>query len=362
MVPVLTALLVGGCAGEDTAASAGADPAQCSADWTTLDSFESQTGNLLDWRQPPENLSWHGDALWFFSLEDRQFGGIDPAIRSVASDGGQSRRVPAFVYDFWHLGAKLWYVRIAGRETGAFVIELFSTEARGGEGMLAAQYTSEEVPFQFALDDTHLYWSASSGLGSPLSIWRMSIMGGDAELIGSLDAALLGIELTSDRLLLRSLVSAHVLPKDGGEVKTLSLEQFADPMAMAESGVLSLTVDERRGERHPWNSRLWLSPLDGGSPQPYWDRDRPTQLEPFYAVPDGEQGWLIAATERFNDHREYLSFWAIDSMGRGRREACTAVERIPVVSVAIAPHAYYVLLNEPYRFSWKLVELPRSAH
>jgi len=340
------------------------DPAICEGSVTVLDEFVF-SGQPLGEREPaPRNLKPYDGQLYYIRQEG-QF--AQDGIATISEDGGEPIiLVKALPMDLWPEPDGLYYAEL-GSELVMRGVRLMVAPLEGGPGKLVGQSSVIANSFDHALDASHLYWS-DLHMDGPHEIWRMPRTGGEPELVATLDRFVPTrlTPLSEDLLVEGTTIDAPLLvAKQGGEVRQIEEPAAGDPDPLAGSqlGVLWLTAEDTPGKRHPWRSQLWTTPLDGGEPRRIASA-LPANLEPFLAAPNGDQGFIVAATERFDDDQNRISFWSVSLDDDADPEPLACIREpmgsVPATHMVASETAAFVLLDYVYEESWQLVRIDQA--
>lgn len=106
---------------------------------------------------------------------------------------------------------------------------------------------------------------------------------------------------------------------------------------------------------------LMLSPADGSPAKPFWPtRPSDAQVQKIWTNPEG--GWVVVATQAFDDGLFHTTLTLLDEQGTAVRLGCSPAdtERVLItVPVAIAPDAVYAATRDPIGATWAIVRVAR---
>jgi hypothetical protein len=224
------------------------------------------------------------------------------------------------------------------------------------------------------LTETEIFWSEGSTtmLDGPTTVWRAPRAGGAPVQVGTASA----IYPTGDVLVFSSLavapdavlLAAHLgiaaaVPLDGSAVRSLATAEALTKAEGSFAGIdatgvyWSVPRTGSRAEDDEW--KLALSPADGGPVRDFW-KGLPSHSGVTDIWPRDGGGWVVAASQLFDDRRFHVTVWEIEANGDSRRLACSpnTADGRPYIEVepAIAPDAIY-LVDSGGKF--QIIRVPR---
>ena len=287
------------------------------------------------------------------------------AIVAQPVDGSPSRiflAVPTL--DLWLEGDHLLFSQ------GSGALQIGSVPLSGGTPQLvldgAAGRTTTGFAEARAFTSTDSYWSEIPlpAARSPNTIWHQSRLGGSPEALGTIpfpnELSATAIALGDNSVLAAAPSGeAYSLPITGGTPSPLALP--AQPGVMVQLAGLdtlgAYTTLYYSDEAGP----LMLSPADGSPAKPFWPT-RPSDAQVLKIWPNPEGGWVVVATQAFDDGRFHTTLTLLDAQGTAVRLGCSPAETLRVlidVPVAIAPDAVYAATRDPFAETWTIHRIAR---
>ena len=139
----------------------------------------------------------------------------------------------------------------------------------------------------------------------------------------------------------------YTLPITGGAPSPLALP--AQPGVMVDLAVLDARGAYTTRFFSAQAGPLMLSPADGSPAKPFWPT-RPSNAQVVKIWPNPEGGWVVVATQPFDDGLFHATLTLLDGEGSAIRLGCSpadAERALISVPVAIGPDAVYAATRDP---------------
>jgi hypothetical protein len=287
------------------------------------------------------------------------------AIMAQPVDGSPSRvfaTVPTL--ELWIEGDHLLFSQ------GDYAVQIGSVPLSGGMPQIvfdgAAGRTTTGFATAHVFTPTDFYWSEMPfpAARSPTTIWHQSRSRGLPEALGTFtfqkDLSATAIALGNNSVLTATLSGeAYTLPITGGAPSPLA--STAQPGVMvdlagldAKGAYTTLFFSAKAGP-------LMLSPADGSPAKPFWPT-LPSDAQVQKIWPNPEGGWVVVATQAFDDGLFHTTLTLLDEQGTAIRLGCSPAdtERVLITaSVAIAPDAVYAAIRDPIDSTWTIDRIAR---
>jgi hypothetical protein len=287
------------------------------------------------------------------------------AIVAQPIDGSPSRVFAAVpTLELWLEGDHLLFSQ------GNDAVQIGSVPLSGGTPQIAldgaAGRTSTGLATAHVFTPTDFYWSEIPfpAAQSPTTIWHQSRLEGLPEALGTItfqkQLSATAIALSNNSVLAATLSGeAYTLPITGGAPSPLALP--AQPGVMVDLAGLdpqgAYTTLFFSAQAGP----LMLSPADGSPAKPFWPTlPSDAQVEKIWPNPEG--GWVVVATQAFDDGLFHTTLTLLDEQGIAIRLGCSPAdaERASItVPVAIAPDAVYAATQDPMASTWAIDRIAR---
>jgi hypothetical protein len=310
---------------------------------------------------PARNLAVHDGELIYDGDGVTPDGAITTQIEALPMTGGMPRVVTTgSVWSLWVEGDQVFY---------AMGADLRVVPAAGGTSSLVVSGAPAPAPDIFAhlLTPTTFVWARFEygGGGTSSEIWAVARGGGAARLLGVVtDSGLVErMTLAGDDVLVAGQAGrASAVPLAGGQTRRLASAGYQTAGLEAEG----LYGYDTRTPVDPAVQRFFmeLAPADGSAARPFWP-EVPPRVLPDHLWADGEGGFLVSASEDFDDGRSHRSFFQLDSQGQATRTACDGdptVDDYVTVRPVFTPDAVFFIDEElgGARATWRIVKIPRS--
>jgi len=287
------------------------------------------------------------------------------AIVAQPVDGSPSRIFSAVpTMEIWLEGDHLLFSQ------GSAALQIGSVQLSGGSPQLvldgATGRTNPGQATAHGFTSTDFYWSEIPfpAAWSPTTIWHQSRSGGSPEALGTIpfqkDLIATSIAIGNNRVLAAALSGeAYSLPITGGAPSPLALP--TQPGVMVDlAGLDSLgayTTLFFSAQAGP----LMLSPADGSPAKPFWPTlPSDAQVQKIWPNPKG--GWVVVATQAFDDGLFHTTLTLLDEQGTAVRLGCSPADTeraLITVPVAIAPDAVYAATRDPIASTWAVHRIAR---
>lgn len=321
----------------------------------------STTWQALTAPKPWDSMSslvYNDGTLYYASYSEN-------AIVSQPVDGSPSWILAAVsTLDLWLEGDHLLFSQ------GSGALQIGSVPLSGGTPQLvldgAAGRTTAGLAEAHAFTSTDLYWSEIPlpAARSPNTIWHQSRLGGSAEALGTIPFQS-GLSATAIALADNSVLAAtpsgeaYRLPITGGTPSPLAWPGQPGVMVKlagldALGAYTTIFYSDQAGP-------LMLSPADGSPAKPFWPT-RPSDAQVLKIWPNPEGGWVVVATQAFDDGLFHTTLTLLDEQGTAVRLGCSPAdtERALIdVPVAIAPDAVYTATRDPIASTWAIHRIAR---
>jgi hypothetical protein len=288
------------------------------------------------------------------------------AIVAQPVDGGPSRVFAAVsTLELWLEGDHLLFSQ------GNDGVQIGSVPLSGGTPQIvldgAAGRTTTGLATAHVFTPTDFYWSEIPfpAAQSPTTVWHQSRSGGLPEALGTIafqnQLSATAIALGNNSVLAATLSGeAYTLPITGGAPSPLAspapqpgvMEELAGLDALGAYTTLFFSAQA---------GPLMLSPADGSPTKPFWSTlPSDAQVEKIWPNPEG--GWVVVATQAFDDGLFHTTLTLLDEQGTAIRLGCspTDTERAWItVPVAIAPDAVYAATKDLTASTWAIDRIAR---
>ena len=287
------------------------------------------------------------------------------AIMAQPVDGSPPRVFAAVpTLELWLEGDHLLFSQ------GNDAVQIGSVPLSGGTPQIvldgAAGRTTAGFATAHVFTPTDFYWSEIPfpAAQSPTTIWHQSRSGGPPEALGTITFQkqlwATAIALGNNSVLAATPSGeAYSLPITGGAPSPLALP--TQPGVMVELAGLdalgAYTTLFFSGQAGP----LMLSPADGSPAKPFWPT-LPSDAQVQKIWPNPEGGWVVVATQAFDDGLFHTTLTLLDEQGTAVRLGCSPADTeraLITVPVAIAPDAVYAATRDPIASTWTIDRIAR---
>lgn len=287
------------------------------------------------------------------------------AIVAQPVDGSPSRVFAAVpTLELWLEGDHLLFSQ------GNDAVEIGSVPLSGGTPQIvldgAAGRTTTGLATVHGFTPTDFYWSEIPfpAAQSPTTIWHQSRSGGLPEALGTItfqnQLSATAIALGNNSVLAATLSGeAYSLPITGGAPSPLALP--TQPGVMVDLAGLDALGAYTTLFFSAQAGPLMLSPADGSPAKPFWPT-LPSDAQVQKIWPNPEGGWVVVATQAFDDGLFHTTLTLLDEQGTAVRLGCSPAdtERAWItVPVAIAPDAVYAATQDPIASTWAIDRIAR---
>lgn len=316
----------------------------------------------LIWPKPwdvTSSLVYSDGTLYYASFTEN-------AIVAQPVDGSPSRVFAAVpTLELWLEGDHLLFSQ------GDLALQIGSVPLAGGTPQTlldgAAGRTSPGLATAHVFTATDFYWSEvplPSG-ETPTTVWHQSRSGGVPELLGTVtfqrQLGATAIALGNEDVLVATLSGeAYAFPIAGGAaapLATAAAPRFSPELAGLDGLGAYVAVFSSDGQAGP----LLLSPADGSPARPFWPtQPSDVQVEKIWPSPEG--GWIVVASQPFDDGRFHTTLTLLDEQGTATRLGCSPAEALRswiTVAVAVAPDAVYAAVQDLVTTTWEIDRIAR---
>lgn len=284
-----------------------------------------------------------------------------------AAGGEESTMAPAFAWDLWLEGDHLLYVDGDGR--------FFSLPFDGGSPELlldsAAGQAGPVLAWLYNVSATDFFWAESVSFDAPTTVWRASRSGGTPIQIGTVSArtttspelAFSKMAISGDSVILSSILGiSDAVPFDGSPSRVLAAPDAPKGALVEAAGVdgtgayWSVLEPGPASENDAWP--VMLAPADGSPIRTFW-QGLPGHSMVDQVWPDGTGGWVLAASQLFDDQQYHSTIWLLAADGTSRRLACSPgrfIDGSIEVRPAVALDAVFAIVRGD---TWQIVRIPR---
>jgi hypothetical protein len=347
LLPVAVTISLAGCGGSKHKLE---NASTCSATWQAL--IGPKPWDFTS------SLVYNDGTLYYGSY-------TEDAIVAQPVDGSPSRVFAAVpTLELWLEGDHLLFSQGNGG------VQIGSVPLSGGTPQIvldgSAGRTTLGLATAHVFTPTDFYWSEIPlpAAQSPTTIWHQSRSGGLPEALGTMtfqkQQSATAIALGNNSVLAAAASGeAYTLPITGGAPSSLVLP--AQPGVWVELAGLDALGAYTTLFFSAQAGPLMLSPADGSPAKPFWPT-LPSDAQVQKIWPNPEGGWVVVATQAFDDGLFHTTLTLLDEQGTATRLGCSPAdsERAWItVPVAIAPDAVYAATRDLMASTWAIDRIAR---
>jgi hypothetical protein len=308
----------------------------------------------------PRTLVHHGGELFYQGMAADL---VTSQLEALPLSGGPARVVAAsaFAWDLWIESEQLFYA------SGPVLRQV---PVAGGTPTVVLGHEpspTEAYPriYSHLLTPTALVYTQLGDTAGFTDLWSAPRDGGPALLLATVSKPdeVQRLEVSGGDLLVAGpFGNGAAVPFAGGAPRLLA--DVGRLSGVDARGVYGFAVKGTFDPTYEQNE-MHVAPADGGPAKSFWP-DLPPRLAPYALWSDGQDGWVVAALETFDDGRAHQSIFFVDGTGVGTRVACDASTRSEdflEVAPALTADAAYLVVNDVHdvmHATWSIIKVPRQ--